>query len=84
MMGIIEAIKAELGRVNHAKKWEKELLQKIAELSGRETAMKVRAELKPMKKGSTYHGYVLRLNMVYQLLVEGVLLEDAIERAKKY
>ncbi|MSS64585.1 hypothetical protein [Velocimicrobium porci] len=73
-----------LQKTKHNKKQEKELLYKITQHFGKEVAIRVRKELKPTIKGSTYNTYVLRLNMVYQLLVEGVSLEDAIERAKKY
>ena len=83
-MGLIEAIRAEIEKKKNNKGQEKELLYKIAEHSGKEAAVQVRKELKPTIKGSTYTTYVLRLNMVYQLLLEGVILEDAINRAKKY
>lgn len=83
-MGLVKRIKAELERQSHAKNWEKELLQKITINYGREVAKQVREELKPTSKVSTYHTYVLRINMVYQLLLEGVMLEEAIARAKKY
>lgn len=83
-MGIVKAIKKEIENKRHTKQWEKELLQKIAHQYGKDTAKQVRQELKPMIKEGTYRTYVLRMNMVYQLLLEDVYLEDAITRAKKY
>lgn len=83
-MGLVEKMKAGLERQSHAKKWEKEVLRKIAKNYGKEAAKKVREEIRPTKKASTYHTYVSRMNMVYQLLLEGTTLEDAITKAKKY
>lgn len=84
VMGLVKAIRKELKHKSHTKKWEKELLQKIASQYGKNTAKKVRQELKQTFREGTYRTYVLRINMVYQLLLEDVLLEDAIERSKKY
>lgn len=83
-MGLVEKMKAELEKQSHVKNWEKEVLGKIAKYYGKEAAKKVREEIRPTKKASTHHTYVLRMNMVYQLLSEGVTLEDAIAKAKKY
>lgn len=83
-MGLVNIIRSELERQSHARKWEKELLEKIANTYGKETAIQIKQELKPTKKGSTYHTYVSRINMVYQFLLKGEKLEDAITKAKNY
>lgn len=83
-MGLMERFKAELEKRSHARKWEKDLLEKITNTYGKETAIQIKQELKPTKKGSTYHTYVSRINMVYQLLLKGEKLEEAIAKAKNY
>lgn len=83
-MGLVKAIRKELEHKSHTKRWEKELLQQIALRFGKDVAKKVRQELRLTIKEGTYRTYVLRINMVYQLLLEDVLLEDAIDRSTKY